>query len=634
MKNWTITDSEKLYGIKRWGMNYFTISEKGTVLAHPFGDEKNIDLLEVIKEAKSLGHKPPMTIRIQDLLHCRVRKLNNAFSKAIREENYKGKYRGVFPIKTNHLREVVEEILKEGEKYHYGIEAGSKGELMIAVAFPSSENSLIVCNGYKDDDYIRTVLDATRMGKKTIIVVEQLSDIDDIIRLSRQEEVIPLIGIRVKLGITGEGKWAASVGENAKFGLFPSEIMTALQKLKRAKLHKSLRLIHFHIGSQVPNIATIKAAANEASRYYCELRRMGFDIEYIDCGGGMAIDYDGSRSNYESSSNYSLEEYARSLVYTIKDVCDSAGMPHPNIVTESGRAVVSPHSILVLEVFDTVGREFNEKLFSVKKNAHSSLKNLAHILEEKSTYKSNLERFLDAKQLKQEIHSLFLHGILTLEDRAQAENIFWGICADIKSDMKNMTHVPEDLDEVFDILAPQYICNFSVFQSLLDHWALKQLFPILPLQRLDEEPTIEATLADITCDSDGKIAKFIDLEQDELSTLALHKIKKNEPYYIGVFLVGAYQDIMGDQHNLFGRVDEVHVFLEDDEEDGFYVEDTISGNTIEEVLPQIQYKPEYLVQMLKKEVDRAIKADIIKPREGVKIISRYNKLLKTRTYLD
>lgn len=633
MGNWDISESAKLYGINDWGMGHFSISKSGNLLVHPLADSRSIDIVDIVKEARSMGLTTPLTIRVQDLLRNRVERLNKAFAKSIKDENYDGCYRGVFPIKTNQLREVVEEILDAGEDYQYGIEAGSKGELMLAMALHNSEKSLLICNGYKDDEYIRLALNGIKIGKPIFIVVEQLSEIDSIIRISKKENVVPNIGLRVKLNIAGEGKWAASVGENAKFGLFPTEIMNAAAKLKRAGLKSALKLVHFHVGSQVPNIATIKTAVHEGARYYCELRRMGFGVEYLDCGGGLGIDYDGSRANYESSTNYSLEEYAATVVYAIKTVCDQAQVPHPTIVTESGRAIVAPHSILVLEVRDSIEKNADDKIVKVKRNSPQVLKDLLHILEMKSSYKSHLERFLDAEQLKNEAHTLFSHGYMKLEEWAQAENIFWLICADISKILRGQNQIPEDLAKIDEILSAQYVCNFSVFQSLLDHWALKQLFPVVPLQRLDEEPNVQTTIVDITCDSDGKINKFIDLE-DERDTLPLHKLRKNEPYYIGVFLVGAYQDIMGDQHNLFGRVNEVHVFLEDDEEDGFYIEEAIEGSQIDEILPQIQYKSEYISRLMKKQVDAAVKADKIKPREGVKILNLYNGMLKSKTYLD
>lgn len=633
-KNWSIADSEKTYGIKNWGMGHFSISEKGNLLVHPLGDTRSIDLLDIVKEAKSMGLSTPLTIRVQDLLRNRVKQLNEAFLKAIDEEHYKGAYRGVFPVKTNQLREVVEEILDAGEKYRYGIEAGSKGELIIAMALHNaSQKSLLICNGYKDEDYISMAINGMKLGKQVFIVVEQLGELDTIIKIAKREGVKPNIGFRVKLNVAGEGKWAASVGENAKFGLFPTEILNAAAKLKRADMKDCLKLIHFHVGSQVPNIATIRNAVNEGACYYCELRRLGFPIEFVDCGGGLAIDYDGSRSNYESSTNYSMEEYARTVVYGIKLVCDKNEQAHPNIVTESGRAVVAPHSILVLEVQDSIEKCSSTGEIKIKPKSNPVLKDMMHIIERKNSYKSQLERFLDAEQYKKEAHTLFTHGYLKLEEWAQAEDIFWRICRDINNDIRGENQIPEDLEKIDEILSAQYVCNFSVFQSLLDHWALKQLFPVVPLSRLNEEPNVKTTIVDITCDSDGKINKFIDLE-DECDTLPLHHLRKNEPYYIGIFLVGAYQDIMGDQHNLFGRVNEVHVFLEDDEDDGFYVEEAIEGSQIEEILPQIQYKSEYISRLMKKQIEEAVKADKIKPREGVRMLAQYNQMLKSRTYLS
>ena len=628
MGNWTPSDSEKLYGIKDWGMGHFSVSPSGKLRVHPLADNRSIDLIDVVKEAKTMGLTAPLTIRVQDLLRSRVARLNRAFEKAIEEEKYEGRYRGV-----NQMREVVEEILDAGAEFNYGIEAGSKGELMVALALHENNKSLLICNGYKDDDYIKLALSGVKIGKPVFIVVEQLSEIDRIIRLSKKEWVEPNIGLRVKLNISGEGKWADSVGENAKFGLSPTEILEALSKLKRAGLKKSLKLVHFHIGSQVPNIATIRNAVSEGARYYCELRRMGFGVEYIDCGGGLGIDYDGSRSNYESSTNYSLEEYARTVVYGIKVACDKADQEHPVIITESGRAIVAPHSILVLEVKDSIEKSPELKPPPIRKNSNQVLKDLAHILEKKDSYKSNLERFLDAEQLKEEAHTLFAHGYLKLEDWAHAEDIFWRICRDVAASVADDPQIPEDLEKIDEILSAQYVCNFSVFQSLLDHWALRQVFPIVPLERLDEKPTVNTTIVDISCDSDGKINKFTDVE-DERDTLPLHRLKKNQPYYVAVCLVGAYQDILGDQHNLFGRVNEVHVFLEDDEDDGFYVEEAIEGISIDEILPQIQYKSEYVSRLMKKQIDAAVKADRIKPREGVKLMAHYNEVLKSKTYLS
>ncbi len=632
---WTLRDAEDYYGIKRWGGNHFSIGDDGSLCVHPAGDERKIRLLDIVQEAQSMGLQAPLTIRLQDLLRHRVIQLNEAFRSAIAQEEYSGTYRGVFPIKVNQLREVVEEILDAGEDYGFGIEAGSKPELIIAMAAMDRRSALLICNGYKDAEYIRLALLGRKLGKNVIMVVEQLSEIDDILRIAKETGIEPRIGLRIKLRTTGEGKWATSSGEDAKFGLTTSEVMLAVSKLKKSGLENILQLVHFHIGSQVPNILTIKKAVVEATRFYVELCKLGFNMRYIDVGGGLGIDYDGSRANYESSMNYSLEEYARDVVSNIKSVCDSAGVPVPDIVSESGRALVAPHSILVLEVFDRISKStpfhsLNGK--GKKRKKHEVITALEHILHDKDQY-GKLERFHDAQQKKEEAQTLFTLGFLDLESRAEAENLFWRICADIREKSTAARgYVPDELAQLNTMLAEQYVCNFSVFQSLLDHWALDQLFPIMPIHRLDEKPTVETVLADITCDSDGKVSRFIDLE-DVRGTLALHPLQGNKPYYLGVFLVGAYQDIMGDLHNLFGRVNEVHVFLEDDEEDGFYIEESIQGARVDKILEMIQWDAEELARLMKKQIDRAIKADEVRPREGMRMLEMYEELLREKTYL-
>ena len=628
---WGIADAESYYGLKRWGGGHFSIDDSGCMQVHPLGDERVIRVHDIVNEALSKGHKLPLTIRVQDLLRTRVEMLNELFAAAISDESYRGKYRGVFPIKVNQLREVVEEIQDAGKPYNYGLECGSKPELMIALAMHKNANSLIICNGYKDDEFIQLALFGRRLGKEIYLVVEQLSEVPRIIQLSKKAGVKPLIGIRVKLSTAGEGKWANSSGEDAKFGLTSPEIVDAAKRLKRAGLADCLRLIHFHIGSQVPNIQTIKKATVEATRYYCELSKMGFPMELLDVGGGLGIDYDGSRSNYESSMNYTLREYARDVVYNIKTVCEDAGVSVPDIVSESGRAIVAPHSILVTEVCDRISKTSVEPKTPKKKKQNPVIRDLEAVLINNHG-SSKLERYHDAQQKKEEAGSLFSLGYLDLAEKAEADALYWKICKQLSHESKNAGYTPEELESLPQMMAEQYVCNFSVFQSLLDHWACDQLFPIAPLQRLDEEPTVDATLVDITCDSEGKVSSFTDVE-DVRNTIRLHELKKKQPYYIGIFLVGAYQDIMGDLHNLFGRVDEIHVFLEDDEEDGFYIEDSIEGFSVNDVLGFTQYDGHILTRMMKKQVDRATKADRIKPREGTRMLASYSELLKGRTYL-
>ena len=629
--SWSAAKSEELYGFKRWGSGHLSVDDAGCLNVQPLADGRGIRALDVINEALGMGLKAPLVIRFQDLLRHRVTQLNELFRKAIKQEGYKGAYCGVFPIKVNQLREVVDEIVAAGKEFNYGLEAGSKPELMIALAMHEGGNRLIICNGYKDHDYIRLALMGRKLGKKIIIVVEQLSELDDIIRLSEETGVKPLIGFRVKLQTRGEGKWALSSGDNAKFGLNTAEILFACEKLRAGKLTACLRLVHFHIGSQVPNIITIKNAVIEATRFYCQLAKMGFPMGYLDVGGGLGIDYDGSRTNFESSMNYTMEEYARDVVFNIREICTSSGVAVPDIVSESGRAIVAPHSLLVVEVFERINKRESLGQQHEPKVKHKVVSDLEIMLKNK-TKLGRLERFHDATQKKEEAFSLFNLGYLDLENRAAAESLFWQICEVIDKESQKSGYQPEELHGLSKLLADQYVCNFSVFQSLLDHWALKQLFPVAPLHRLNEKPTVNAILADITCDSDGKISSFIDL-QDTKDYITLHPLN-GKPYYLGIFLTGAYQDIMGDLHNLFGRVNEVHVFLEDDEPNGFYIEEALSGSRIADVLEGVQYQQEELCRKMKAQIDVATKNDIVKPREGVRLLELYESQMLNKTYLN
>ena len=628
---WTIHSAEDYYGLKRWGGGHFSIDADGFMLVHPSGDQRSIRLHDIVSEAIAKGFKPPLTIRIQDLLRTRVVELNQLFAQAIKDENYAGRYRGVFPIKVNQLREVVEEIQAAGKAFNFGLECGSKPELMIALAMHKDPHALIICNGYKDDEFIKLALSGRRLGKEIFLVVEQLSEVPRIIRISKQLGVRPLIGLRIKLSTAGEGKWASSSGEDAKFGLTSPEIIDAARRLKRAGLDDCLQLIHFHIGSQVPNIQTIKKATVEATRFYCELKKMGFPMRLMDVGGGLGVDYDGSNSNYESSMNYTMREYARDVVYHIKSVCVDAEIEVPDIVTESGRAIVAPHSILVTQVCDRISKTSVSAKVPKHKKRHAVVRDLEAI-EVNQHGSSPLQRYHDAQQKKEEANHLFTLGYLDLAQKAEADARYWKICKELSEYAKIAAYTPEELESLPRMMADQYVCNFSVFQSLIDHWACDQLFPIAPLHRLNECPQVDATLVDITCDSEGKVSEFTDVE-DVRSTLRLHEIKAKEPYYLGVFMVGAYQDIMGDLHNLFGRVNEVHVFLEDDAEDGFYIEDRIQGFSVNDVLGFTQYDGHILTRQMKKQIDRATKADFIKPREGTRMLDEYAKLLRGSTYL-
>ena len=630
--NWSAAQSEEFYGFKRWGASHYSVDSEGFVQVQPLSDGRAVRLMDVVEEATSMGLKAPLVIRMQDTLRHRVTQLNEVFRKAIKEEGYKGDYRGVFPIKVNQLREVVDEVVSAGKDFNYGLEAGSKPELMIALAMHEGGQRLIICNGYKDKDYMRLALLGRKLGKKVIIVIEQLSEVDSIIEIAKETGVKPMIGFRVKLQTRGEGKWSSSSGDNAKFGLNTAEILFAVEKLRAAKMQQCLRLVHFHIGSQVPNIITIKAAVTEAARFYCQLAKMGFPMGFLDVGGGLGIDYDGSRTNFESSMNYTVGEYARDVVFNIREICEASGVKVPDIVTESGRAVAAPHSLLVVEVFERINKHESLGKQHQPKSRHKIVDDLAVLLKNKARL-GRLERFHDALQKKEEAFSLFNLGYLDLENRAAAEQIFWQICEQIDKESTKAGYQPEELHDLKKLLADQYVCNFSVFQSLLDSWALKQLFPITPLHRLKEKPSVNAVLVDITCDSDGKVDRFIDL-QDVKDYLTLHPLKPGQPYYLAIYLTGAYQDIMGDLHNLFGRVNEVHVFLEDDEPNGYYIEEALAGSRVSEVIEGVQYQWEELCRKIKQQIDHATKKDLIKPREGVRLVEFYESQMQAKTYLN
>jgi arginine decarboxylase len=627
--SWSAAKSEELYGFKRWGAGHFGVDSDGFVNVQPLADGRSIRIMDVVDEALGMGLKAPLVIRFQDLLRHRVIQLNQVFHQAIKDEGYKGSYRGVFPIKVNQLREVVDEIVTAGKDYTYGLEAGSKPELMIALAMHEGANRLIICNGYKDHDYIRLALLGRKIGKKIILVVEQLAEVDDIIKVSAETGVKPMIGFRAKLLTRGEGKWAMSTGDNAKFGLNTAEILFACEKLRAAKLGSCLRLVHFHIGSQVPNIITIKNAVIEATRFYCQLAKMGFPMGYLDVGGGLGIDYDGSRTNFESSMNYTMAEYARDVVANIRDICKASHVAVPDIVSESGRAVVAPHSMLVVEVFERINKRETLGVQHQPKVKHQVVIDLEQMHKNKAKL-GRLERFHDAMQKKEESFSLFNLGYLDLENRAAAESIFWQICEQLAKECRDAGYVPEELHDLNRLLADQYVCNFSVFQSLLDHWALKQLFPITPLHRLRERPTVNAILADITCDSDGKVDHFIDLH-DVKDTLELHA-PNGQPYLLGVFLVGAYQEILGDLHNLFGDTHSVQVSIQGP---GLYhLDSVVEGDTVTDVLNYVQFNRRDLVIQVRRACEQAVKSGQMTIEESTKLLSTYQRGLEGYTYLE
>ncbi len=628
-----ITDARELYNIDRWSGGYFGINDAGHVCVFPKRNGEMIDLMDVVAEARSRKLAFPLVVRFHDLLRDRVETINKAFATAISEAGYTSPYRGVFPIKVNQLREVVEEIIDAGRPWHFGIEAGSKPELLAALSVHSDPESLVICNGYKDTSFIQNALIGRKLGKTVILVVEKLEELAHILRVSQTMKIEPLIGLRVRLLSKGSGKWATSGGENAKFGLSTADLVEASDMLHAAGLAHCLKLVHFHVGSQVPDIGTIQRAVREAARFYAKLSKMGHELGYLDVGGGLGVDYDGSRTTFDSSMNYSLDEYVRDIVYTVKEVCDSESVPHPTLVSESGRAIVAQHSVLIVETFGAIEKASRQETPTTTSGGEIPL--LADILEIRSnlTPQNRLENLHDAQEIRERAQSMFDLGLLDLRAKAGIETVYWQIAANIVELFRDAEHIPEEVREIEIAIGDQYLCNFSVFQSLLDHWALGQLFPVMPIHRLNERPDRNATLVDITCDSDGKVAKFIDL-QDVKETLPLHRWQPGEPYYIGFFLAGAYQDIMGDLHNLFGRVNEMHIYLDEDEDSGHYVEEILPGSTIGQVLALTQWDVKELARRMKAQTDAAIKSDRLKPNEAMRLLDDYEKSLNLYTYLN
>src|SRR3982750_1276856 len=631
--DWDVESAIATYNVDRWGGDYFSINAAGNAEVRPLKEKGGaIDILEVVNEARNRGLAFPLVLRFQDLLRHRLESVNCAFKRAIEEFGYKNHYRGVFPIKVNQLREVIEEIVDAGQEFHFGLEAGSKPELVAALAMHKDPESLIICNGYKDRAFIRIALLGRKLGKSTIIVVEKLEELEQTIRASKEVGVEPQIGIRVRLHSKGSGRWSPSGGENAKFGLDTTSLVAASEMLKGAGLGHCLKLVHFHVGSQVPDISTIKRAVREAARYYAKLAKLGHELGYLDVGGGLGVDYDGSRSDFDSSANYSLQEYANDVVWNIMDVCDSEGVPHPAIVNEGGRAIVAHHSVLVVEAFSSIEKTVPKVKVEASEKDH---KLVGEILDVKQRLKrSNRQESLhDIQQIKEESQETFDLGLLDLESKAKIDMVYWQLAQQIVNMHRGLRYVPDEVKELETSLGDQYICNFSVFQSLLDHWALGQLFPIMPIHRLTTPPERHGTIVDITCDSDGRVCKFVDL-QDVKETLPLHRVHPGEIYYLGLFMVGAYQDIMGDLHNLFGRVTEVHVFLDPDEESGRYTEEGMQGSGIGEELARPQWDKLELMRLLKAQVDAAIKTDRLKPSDAMKLLTDYERLLQEYTYLS
>ena len=629
---WNKQEADDLYNISKWGEGYFDINNDGFLTIAPSKNAAEaIPIKHVVDEMRAHNIQLPAVIRFHDILENRVRTLNTVFQNIIDDAKYNGRYYGVYPIKVNQMREVVEEVVDAGKGYDFGLEAGSKPELISALAHNNNRNSLTICNGHKDDDFIRLALLGNLMGLKFIIVVERFEEVHKILKLSKEMNVKPLIGLRAKMSIKGWGRWANSVGETAKFGLSTAEILNSIKLLEQHDLKSSVKLLHFHLGSQVSNIRIFKDAISESGRIYALLLKMGLDIEYFDAGGGLGVDYDGSRSTQDSSTNYTVEEYVSDIVWGLKQICDLEEVPHPHIITESGRYITAHHSCVITNVIDTLHpsqAHYNTEETESEHRLVDNIRELGDILNNENYQ----EVYNDANQMKDEALSAFKLGILNLDERAKIETLYWEVLLKIRHILQDKDFIPEELKNLKKNLSPQYLCNFSVFQSAADTWAIKQVLPIVPLTRLNERPTVQCTIADITCDSDGKIDQFI-LQNGERNLLSLHKAIPGEEYLIGLFLTGAYQDVMGDMHNLFGRLNEIHVYGDPEDSQHFYIEEIIKGHKASTVLSTMQYNTLYMAEKIKKMLQHQVSKGKIPPRTGVKLSDFYEDCLNSYTYL-
>ncbi|MDR0815414.1 MAG: biosynthetic arginine decarboxylase [Bacteroidales bacterium] len=630
MRKWRTEDSGELYNVGGWGLNYFSINEKGNVIVTPKGDGNSVDLKEVIDELLIRDVSTPVLVRFPDILDSRIEKIFKSFKIASEEYGYQAQNFIIYPIKVNQMRPVVEEIVSHGKKFNIGLEAGSKPELHAVLAINTDTDSVIICNGYKDEDYIELALLAQKMGKRIFLVVEKLNELKLVVTIAKRLRVKPNIGIRIKLASTGSGKWEESGGDISKFGLNSSELLEALDILEKKDMKDCLRLIHFHIGSQVTKIRRIKNALREASQFYVQLRGMGFAVDFVDIGGGLGVDYDGTRSAISGSSiNYSIQEYVNDSISTFVDTSNKNNLPHPNIITESGRSLTAHHSVLIFEVLETTTVPAWDDDDEVSDNDHELIRDIYSIWDNLNQSKV-LESWHDAQQIREEALDLFSLGLIDLRTRARIERLFWSVALEAYDLTGGSKHAPEELRQLSKSLSDKYFCNFSLFQSQPDSWAIDQIFPIMPIHRLDEKPDRFATLQDITCDSDGKIDNFISTKNFS-SHLPVHSLKNRESYYIGVFLVGAYQEILGDLHNLFGDTNAVHISMTDN---GYEIDKLIDGETVAEVLEYVQYNPKKLVRTVETWVSGSVKAGLITAEEGKEFLSNYRSGLYGYTYLE
>jgi arginine decarboxylase len=633
---WTVANSAELYQTRGWGEPYFSISAQGRVVVSPDPEkpERTIDLYELVQDLEARGLDLPLLIRFSDILKDRIRRLNECFGKAIKDYEYAGSYRGVFPVKVNQQKHLIDEVVEFGQPWQYGLEAGSKPELLIALSAISDPNALIICNGYKDRKYIETALLAQRFGKTVIVVLERIEELYIALEASEKTGIRPCLGVRAKLSSRGVGRWKSSAGDRAKFGLTAAEIVEVCDELGRRDMLDCLQLLHFHIGSQISSIIPIKGAMQEAANVYVELAKLGAGMRYLDVGGGLAVDYDGSKTDFHASKNYNIQEYAYDVVAAVQEACSKANVTAPTLISESGRAIAAHQSVLVFEVVGTHQLKPGTPQ-EPPPNAHRVIKQLFETY--RGVAPKNLqEAYHDASQGKEEAESLFKLGYLGLRDRAQAERLFWSCCEKISETARRLRRVPEEVQDLQNQLAAIYYGNFSVFQSVPDTWAIDQLFPIMPIHRLDEEPTVRCVLADLTCDSDGKIDHFIDVE-DVKPVLEVHEVKPDKPYMMGIFLNGAYQEILGDLHNLFGDTNAVHVRFVDAGGNGddydYEVSHVVKGDSIHEVLSYVEYEPSVMVERMRLQAERAKREGRITVDQVKLLMRHYEESLGSYTYL-
>ncbi|WP_396134146.1 biosynthetic arginine decarboxylase [Chamaesiphon sp. VAR_48_metabat_135_sub] len=626
---WTIEDSEHLYRIQGWGEPYFSINAAGHVTVAPQGDRGgSLDLYELVTSLQQRNLALPLLIRFSDILEHRIERLNACFAKAIARYNYGGVYKGVFPVKCNQQKHLIEDLVKFGKPYQLGLEAGSKAELIIAIAMLDNPGALLICNGYKDREYIETAMLAQKLDQTPIIVLEQIEEVEIAIAAAKALGIKPNLGVRAKLNAKGIGRWGVSSGDRAKFGLTIPEIIIVVDRLKEVDMLDSLQLLHFHIGSQISSISVIKDAIGEASKIYVELVQLGANMKYLDVGGGLGIDYDGSQTNFHASKNYDLQNYANDIVAEVRESCNEKNITVPTLISESGRAIASHQSVLIFDVLSTC--EVRTDLPQPTTNPeHQIIRNMWETYES-ITPENYREAFYDANQFKEEALSRFKFGYLTITERSRAEQLYWACCQKILDIAKREEYMPEDLEELEQIMASIYYINLSVFQSAPDSWAIDQLFPIMPIHRLDEEPTRRGILADLTCDSDGKIDQFIDLK-DVKHVLELHSLEPNKPYYLGLFLGGAYQEIMGNLHNLFGDTNAVHIKLTPK---GYKIEHVVKGDTMKEVVGYVQYDVEDLIESIRQKAEQALLDNRISITEAQRLLQNYENSLAQYTYLS